>query len=86
MIISALITIILILIALVYQTNFDNSFRTNFDFLKDYLKNSSTMWFAFLFNVFSTSLVGYFIDVYLEKYLFPSLMDEFALKNKGFLY
>lgn len=49
----------------------------------DHFKNNSDMWFAFLFNVIMTSLFGFFNDRYLKKYLFPSLIDYFALKNSG---
>jgi len=57
--------------------------KANYKLFLDYLKNNSTLWFAFLFNVFASSLVGFLIDFYLEKYIFPSLIDLFARKNKG---
>ena len=69
--------------AFIFQYTSTQSYQSDFGLLKDYLTNNSNMWFAFCFNVFTASLVGYFNDVYLESYFFPSLFDQFAVKNKG---
>ena len=76
-----------ILISLVYlYTTSGLKKYSNYDLLVDYLHNNSNMWFAFLFNVFTSSSIGYFKDAYLDSYLFPSIFDYFAVKNKGKYY
>ena len=69
--------------AFIFQYTSTQTYQSDFGLLKDYLTNNSNMWFAFCFNVFTASLIGYFNDVYLDSYFVPSLFDQFAVKNKG---